>query len=328
MKELFNMSINYAILGMLSFKPLTGYDLKKIMQDSSFMYWSGNNNQIYKTLLELENGNLVKSEVYHQSGSPSKKVYTITDMGLAELKKWTQSIPEAFEIKNSFLIQLAWSDLLSNEELEQLLNQYEQEIEGRLFIEKKKAETSFFKHGRTSRENALWKLINENILMSYQSELEWVRKVKETLTNDADKVHKGLADTASISAKENEKMTYQIVEKNNQKYILLDSTGKPIQTEQDAMELLTICFENRIHLLLIHGERLSDDFLNLKTGIAGSVLQKFTIYSIKAAAMLDEERTKGRFKEFLIESNKGNVFRSFGNLDDAENWLLCLPLNE
>lgn len=316
------MSINYAILGMLSYKPLTGYDLKKIMQDSSFMYWSGNNNQIYKVLLELEKGSFVKNEVYHQSGSPSKKIYTITDTGLTELKKWTQSIPEAFEIKNSFLIQLAWADLLSNEELEQLLNQYEQEIKGQFFINQKKAETGFFRQGRTSRENALWKLINENILTSYQSELEWIYKVKEALANNADKINKDSIDAASNSAKENEKVTYRIIEKNNQNYILLDSIGKSIQTEQDAMELLTVCFENRIHLLLIHGERLSDDFLNLKTGIAGSVLQKFAMYNIKAAAILDENRTKGRFKEFLIESNKGNVFRSFSNPDDAENWLV------
>ena len=42
------MSIHHAILGLLSWKPHTGYDLKKVFEDSAFMHWSGNNNQIYR----------------------------------------------------------------------------------------------------------------------------------------------------------------------------------------------------------------------------------------------------------------------------------------
>ena len=40
------MAIRYAILGLLSWRPFTGYDLKKMIGDSVFLYWSGNNNQI------------------------------------------------------------------------------------------------------------------------------------------------------------------------------------------------------------------------------------------------------------------------------------------
>ncbi|MCG1013246.1 PadR family transcriptional regulator [Tepidanaerobacter sp. GT38] len=72
------MSISLAILGLLSYKPMSGYDLKKIIQDSSFMYWSGNNNQIYKALSELRDKGFVTNEVIHQDGAPTKKIYKIT----------------------------------------------------------------------------------------------------------------------------------------------------------------------------------------------------------------------------------------------------------
>lgn len=315
------MSIKYAILGMLSYKPLTGYDLKKIMQDSSFMPWSGNNNQIYKALLELDDNDFVTSEVRHQENSPSKKIYTITEAGLAELKKWLQSVPETFEIKKPFLIQLAWIAILSDEELEKLLNQYEQEIRGQIFIEQTKSANSFFKQGRTPRETAIWNLIKENTLLSFQSELEWIRKVKTVLLTHSD-IDQRHISAVSTSIKENEEMTFRIIEKSNQRYILLGPAGKPIQTEQEAIQLFTVCLENNTNLLLIHGERLSDDFLRLRTGIAGIALQKFATYGIKAAAIIDEKRTKGKFREFLNESNRGHVFRSFNNFDEAENWLL------
>lgn len=45
------MSIRYAILGFLSWKPFAGYDLKKLLSNSLSFHWSGNNNQVYGTLL-------------------------------------------------------------------------------------------------------------------------------------------------------------------------------------------------------------------------------------------------------------------------------------
>lgn len=115
------MPIKLAILGILGWKPATGYELKKIFEDSSFMYWSGNNNQIYKALTSMESDYLVTCELIHQDNSPSKKVYTITEEGLKELKKWLVSTPEAPEIKKTFLVQFAWSDMLNNQELSSLL---------------------------------------------------------------------------------------------------------------------------------------------------------------------------------------------------------------
>lgn len=108
------MTINYVILGMLSWKPMTGYDLKKIIQTTSFLPWSGNNNQIYKSLLELSSSSFVSSETHHQEGAPSKKIYQITETGLVHLKQLSQSKSEIFEIKKSFLIQFAWTNLLSD----------------------------------------------------------------------------------------------------------------------------------------------------------------------------------------------------------------------
>ena len=33
------VTIDYTILGMLSWKPMTGYDMKRMMQNSPVMYW-------------------------------------------------------------------------------------------------------------------------------------------------------------------------------------------------------------------------------------------------------------------------------------------------
>ena len=92
MEEGCAMSIKYAILGLLSWKSLSGYDLKKMIADSAALYWSGNNNQIYKTLVQLLDEELVTSEVHYQENLPPRKVYTINEKGQDELKKWVECV--------------------------------------------------------------------------------------------------------------------------------------------------------------------------------------------------------------------------------------------
>ena len=119
------MAIKYAILGLLSWKPLSGYDLKKIMVDSAAFYWSGNNNQIYKTLVQLHEEGLVEIEVRQQENYPPRKEYTITESGAAALRAWVLAEPELTQFRNTFLIQLAWADRLEAAELDGLLARYE-----------------------------------------------------------------------------------------------------------------------------------------------------------------------------------------------------------
>ena len=302
------MTIDYAILGILSDRSVTGYDLKKIIQELPFMYWSGNNNQIYKSLVELLHEGLVTNEVHHQESSPSKKIYTITQEGLDELKDWVRTSPEPPELKKSFLIQLAWSDQLSTEELNTLLSGYENEIRMQILMQQEKKRRQPFSPGRSPREVQLWNLIYDNLISSYENELNWVQNVrKETCDN----------------IKETNIMNYKVIERDNQKYIECDSVETPLSSEQDAIDLIAACWENDTSLVMLHSEVLTDDFFKLKTGLAGQVLQKFMNYHIKVAVIItDDQKIKGKFKELLAEANKRNDFRVFNNVEEAENWLL------
>ncbi|MBN2115565.1 MAG: helix-turn-helix transcriptional regulator [Anaerolineales bacterium] len=189
------MSIEYAILGLLNWHPLTGYDIKKMFAGSAAFYWSGNNNQIYTTLVKLHENGLVTREVEVQEDSPSRKIYSITAKGQAELKKWLLSEPEPPQLKNTFLVQLAWADGLSSEELDALLGKYEAEIQMQAsMLQMQKQEKNIAPSGkirdayinaaqaRTPREAVLWTMIQENWISFYESELRWVRKLRKQLS--------------------------------------------------------------------------------------------------------------------------------------------------
>ena len=311
------MSIQLAILGILSWKPSTGYELKKIFEDSSFMYWSGNNNQIYKALTNLEDEGFVTNKVIHQENSPSKKIYTITDEGLKELKNWLLSSPEAPEIKKTFLVQFAWSDMLSNEKLAELLSKYENEIKLQLIMQKEKYRRSLHSPDRSTRESLIWEMISENIVSTYKNELNWVHETRKKLFENEVK-------------EEKEKMNYQIREIGSKKYIEVVSTAEPVSSENDALDMIALCWEHEANALMINYETLSENFFNLKTKVAGNIIQKFVNYNIKVAAIVPQETIqKGRFKEMALETNKGNHFRLYESKEEAEKWLLrFLKTNE
>lgn len=175
------MSVKHAILGLLSWQPLSGYDLKKIFSDSTAFYWSGNNNQVYRTLLELYDEGLVSREIIQQENLPAKKIYTISEKGRQELRQWITANPELPVLRNSFLIQLAWADQLTPPELERLLASYEEEIHTQWLIHNQSSPQLSPEQARSPREALLWSAIHQNQLRFYQTEWDWVKHLRASL---------------------------------------------------------------------------------------------------------------------------------------------------
>lgn len=115
-------------------------------------------------------------------------------------------------------------------------------------------------------------------------------------------------------------MNYKIVEKTNRKYIEIK---EPFTCEADVVDFISICISNNINLLLLREEIFTEDFINLRTGLAGIVLQKFINYHIKVSAVIeDRNKIQGRFEELVSELNKSINFRVFNNITEAEDWIL------
>jgi PadR family transcriptional regulator, regulatory protein AphA len=174
------MSMRHAILGLLSWKPASGYDLKKNISTSACMPWSGNNNQIYKALLELHRDGRVIADVVHPESGPSKKVYSVTPAGVEELKAWLQSTPEPPELRGMFLIQLSWADLLGRRELDDLVLHYEEQIRLQLLMAEEEARRNAGPQ-RTPREAFLWEMIGKNRPALLKAELAWVQRLRNGL---------------------------------------------------------------------------------------------------------------------------------------------------
>ena len=97
------MELNDVILGFLDWKQMTGYELKGLFEKMDFLPWSGNNNQIYKSLLELEKEGLVEKEVVQQESFPAQKRYRATEAGRRRLNAAVKTLPEETAVRSDFL---------------------------------------------------------------------------------------------------------------------------------------------------------------------------------------------------------------------------------
>ncbi len=91
------MSLEYAILGFLCYKPLSGYDLKKIFDNSVQHFWPADQGQIYRTLARLADQGWAEIEVVEQSQRPDRKVYHLTPTGHEELHRWLAGPVPSYE---------------------------------------------------------------------------------------------------------------------------------------------------------------------------------------------------------------------------------------
>lgn len=99
----------YVILGMLSRMPLTGYNMKKWIENEYSHFWQESYGQIYPTLKKLvAEGLAVPSE--EQGNGRGQITYSITDAGRKELALWLRKEPEIEKLRYEILLKVSFGD--------------------------------------------------------------------------------------------------------------------------------------------------------------------------------------------------------------------------
>lgn len=96
----------FAILGALSMWPMTGYDIRKVLESGIGRFWSESYGQLYPELRRMsENGVIRKSEEGGR-GKPRRILYSLTSRGREELKEWLQAPAVPGTAREELLLKL------------------------------------------------------------------------------------------------------------------------------------------------------------------------------------------------------------------------------
>ncbi|MDF2806185.1 MAG: hypothetical protein K0S43_1131 [Cellulosimicrobium sp.] len=115
------MVLRYLVLGLLTIRPMTGYDLKRAFDSSVRHFWAADRSQLYRTLAAIVDAGLAEVEVVPQESYPDRKVHTITDAGREALRDWLASPLEPEDSREPFLGRLFFGDLLDGDGVAGLL---------------------------------------------------------------------------------------------------------------------------------------------------------------------------------------------------------------
>jgi len=111
--------------------------------------------------------------------------------------------------------------------------------------------------------------------------------------------------------------------REGKRYIASRSSKGFIRSPRDILDLLAWGNENGTNLFLLEDTDFAVEFYDLKTGLAGEILQKFSNYSMRVAIVgsFDIVESK-RFREFMVESNEGSQVRFARSMEEALAWLV------
>lgn len=112
-----------------------------------------------------------------------------------------------------------------------------------------------------------------------------------------------------------EVQTHQV---NETRIAEVRSDAKIINSIEDGINLLGDLYYQGFDGIMLHQKDIVSDFFNLKTGMAGELLQKFSNYRVRLVIIGDFSRYSSKaFQDFVYESNKHRQINFVGSSAEA-----------
>jgi PadR family transcriptional regulator, regulatory protein AphA len=108
------------ILGFLSDREMSGYDIKSEVDLSTRFFWAASYGQIYPELKRLTREGLVEP-VDGPEGERRRTAYRITTQGTRALENWLLAETETLELRHEGLLKLFFSDALPQTDRRRML---------------------------------------------------------------------------------------------------------------------------------------------------------------------------------------------------------------
>src|SRR6476660_6826912 len=105
-------SSTFALLGMLSMCPGSGYDIRKLVQSSVGYFWSESYGRIYPLLKKLAKEGLIRPERQQGKSVRARQSYAITKKGSHVLQQWLVKTPRLEPNRSELLLKMFFSGLV------------------------------------------------------------------------------------------------------------------------------------------------------------------------------------------------------------------------
>jgi hypothetical protein len=117
-------------------------------------------------------------------------------------------------------------------------------------------------------------------------------------------------------------MEIELIEYKDKKIAVIKSEKVVIQETQDALDLMADAGSLNSRKIIVNEKQLTPAFFDLKTRIAGEILQKFSTYNVQLAIVGDFTKyTSKSLRDFIFESNKYGRINFVSSIEEAKERL-------
>ncbi|MEU6854421.1 PadR family transcriptional regulator [Actinacidiphila alni] len=120
------MALRHAVLAALLDEELSGYQLAKAFNVGVANFWHALPQQLYAELGRLETDGLVTGREVVQDTRPNKRLFRVTDAGLAELERFAAAAAKPSFVRDELLVKVQTADRIgTGAVIEQLVERAE-----------------------------------------------------------------------------------------------------------------------------------------------------------------------------------------------------------
>ncbi|EKN66115.1 transcriptional regulator [Neobacillus bataviensis LMG 21833] len=117
------MNIQDVILGFLYEKPMSGYDIKQMMENSVSYFFDASFGAIYPALRKMEKEGFVEKQVIQQDGKPNKNLFVITESGREQFQQYLNSPINPTITRSDVLIRIFFGRFTTKKKIKQWLEE-------------------------------------------------------------------------------------------------------------------------------------------------------------------------------------------------------------
>ena len=177
------MALSHTLLGLLLYKPMTGYQVKQLFECSINHFWNAHVSQIYRELTRMEGDGWVTHYIEPQEGKPNKKIYSITQSGTEAFTQWLKEFPQDPEKieRNEFLVRVFFASRLGKSDLAYELRRYVRKQQEQLKQYERVGEEIQKEQENGESDAFFWRMTLRRGIKATEAAIEWAEECLQLL---------------------------------------------------------------------------------------------------------------------------------------------------
>jgi len=169
-----------SLLGLLSLKPMSGYDMKKFVEESIGYFWNESYGQIYPMLKRLSRQGLVVCRVERGKGKPDRRVFSLAPRGRKQLQNWLAAPPRYAPPRNELLLKLFFGRLAGRAEMIRHVREFRQH-HAQMLIQYSHVDKWIWKTHRKHPDRPYWQMTLKYGLENSKGMVKWSDQILKSL---------------------------------------------------------------------------------------------------------------------------------------------------